>query len=373
MEGSSWGGSEELWFRVAKFSIEKQDNVLVNIKHWDVEHAKIKELRKLGAKIIERKSNNNHKAPIRFLNKIGKKIFGQKKSRQWNWIEQERPDHLIINLGGPHDFLCHPELVELINQNNFDYSIIQQFNFENIVYNTFNRKIVAQIYGNAIHSYFVSRRNLEITERSICKRLNNSNIISNPANLLNLNIIEYPIENSQVNFACVARLDCMFKGQDILLSVFSKDKWLNRNWKLNLYGDGKDLDYLRELVNFYNLSSRVVFHGHVENIENIWAVNHILILPSLAEGTPLSLIEAMICGRPSIVTDVGGNSDLIIDEINGFVIPSANVEQCDLVIEKAWNNQKKWPIYGLEARRIVLEKNNFDSFKYIYDNAVRKN
>jgi glycosyltransferase involved in cell wall biosynthesis len=373
MEGSPWGGSEELWYRVAKFSLENQNNVLVNIKHWDSRHHKIEELRILGANITERKSRDEDKLPLRIFLKIRNKILGPVKSKEWSWLKNETSNHIIISLGGAHDFLSHPELFTILHDNKCSYSVIQQFNFENIIYNDYERRIVKLFYSKAIYSYFVSKRNLETTERSICKKLENASIISNPANLTNLDIIEYPVEKNQINFACVARLDCMFKGQDILLSVLSKQKWLNRNWKLNFYGEGKDLNYLKDLVDFYNLNSKVVFHGHINKIEKIWKANHILILPSIAEGTPLSLIEAMTCGRPSIVTDVGGNSDLIFNEINGYIIPSASVNQCDMVIEKAWKNQDKWALYGLQSRRIVLEKINFYSFKDVYNNAVRKN
>ena len=51
----------------------------------------------------------------------------------------------------------------------------------------------------------------------------------------------------------------------------------------------------------------------------IWAEHHALVLPSRFEGMPLVVVEAMLCGRPCIVTDVGGNAELIRDGINGFL------------------------------------------------------
>ncbi|MBM3454286.1 MAG: glycosyltransferase family 4 protein [Bacteroidetes bacterium] len=371
MEGSPWGGSEELWYRVAKFSLENQNIVLVNIKHWDLRHHKIEELRILGAKITERKNRGENKLLFRILLKIRIKIFGPVKSKDWLWLENETSNHIIISLGGPHDFLSHPELFQILQNNKFNYSVIQQFNFENITYNEYDRRIVKLFYSKAINSYFVSKRNLEVTERSICMKLENASIISNPANLSEMELIPFPQQMDQINFACVARLDCMFKAQDILLSVLGKDKWIKRDWKLNFYGEGKDLEYLKELVDFYRLNSRVTFHGHVKNVDNIWVDNHILILPSLAEGTPLSLIEAMVCGRPAIVTDVGGNSELIEDSFNGYIIPASNVKQCDLTIEKAWQERNKWQGMGIEARNQVLTKINFNSYKDIYNNAVK--
>jgi glycosyltransferase involved in cell wall biosynthesis len=73
----------------------------------------------------------------------------------------------------------------------------------------------------------------------------------------------------------------------------------------------------------------------------------------------------MVCGRPSVLTDIGVNTDLIKDGINGYIIPALNIKQCDLTIEKASQG------IGLEARNQVLTKINFNSHKDIYDNAVR--
>lgn len=56
----------------------------------------------------------------------------------------------------------------------------------------------------------------------------------------------------------------------------------------------------------------------------------------------------MVCGRPSVLKYFGVNTDLIKDGINGYIIPSLNIKQCDLIIEKAWQGM------GLEARSQVL-------------------
>lgn len=140
---------------------------------------------------------------------------------------------------------------------------------------------------------------------------------------------------------------------------------------MNFYGKGGDYSYLTELVDHYQLYSRVIFRGQVKYIDDIWKGNHILLLPSIAEGTHLSLIEAMVCGRPSLLTDVGGNSDLVEDGINDCIIPSSNVNQCDLIIEKAWQNRDKWAGQGIESRNNVFKKIDFNSFKEIYNNAIK--
>ena len=67
------------------------------------------------------------------------------------------------------------------------------------------------------------------------------------------------------------------------------------------------------------------------------------LLPSRAEDAP-ALIEAMLCGRMPIVTDVGRASDLIDDEDHGFVAPAATVPLIDDALERAW--QTAHPVAG---------------------------
>ena len=68
----------------------------------------------------------------------------------------------------------------------------------------------------------------------------------------------------------------------------------------------------------------------------IWKENHILVLPSRYEGLPLVLVEAMWCGRPAVVTDVGGNAELCRDRQTGFVAQSATLASVAEAMERAW-------------------------------------
>jgi L-malate glycosyltransferase len=75
-------------------------------------------------------------------------------------------------------------------------------------------------------------------------------------------------------------------------------------------------------LEYYHLQGKVTVNDYNSDIDRLWDSHHVLILPSIAEGTPLSLQEAMLKGRPALVTDVGGNAALITDGGNGFVASS---------------------------------------------------
>jgi glycosyltransferase involved in cell wall biosynthesis len=372
MSGSPWGGSEELWYKIAEYAVEDKRRVTISIKKWSTRNNKIDILENAGVRIVERDENSKKSFFLRIFIKLITKFIGPIKLKTWDWLDTDHEGSILINLGGPDDFLGYPELIEHLKSKKINYSIIQQFNFEHNVYNSINRKRVREFYQGAQNSYFVSQRNLDTTQRSICQKLDNSYVVSNPANLNCTEYIEFPeFCDGVVYFACVARLDCMYKAQDILLTMLSNEKWKKRKWILNFYGTGNDLDYISELIDLYSLGAKVRLNGHVKSIENIWRNNHMLILPSVAEGTPLSLIEAMVCGRPSVVTDVGGNAHLVTEGINGFISPNSSVNQLDLTLERAWESIGYWKDLGIAARNTALAKIDFESYKMIYDNEFK--
>ena len=84
----------------------------------------------------------------------------------------------------------------------------------------------------------------------------------------------------------------------------------------------------------------IEFAGFVEDIEQLWTRHHALVLPSRFEGMPLSLVEAMLCGRPSIVTDVAGHRELVRDNVNGFLAKAPTVELLNEAMNRAWENRR---------------------------------
>lgn len=79
-----------------------------------------------------------------------------------------------------------------------------------------------------------------------------------------------------------------------------------------------------------------------------------MILPSRAEGLPLSLVEAMMCGRPAIVTNVGGNAEVIEDRVTGFLAAPAE-DDIDAALDAAWERRHELREMGLLAASRIRE------------------
>src|SRR6266516_2159815 len=130
------------------------------------------------------------------------------------------------------------------------------------------------------------------------------------------------------------------KGQDILFHVLASDKWRDRPVTVSLFGKGPMERGLRRLASRLGLEGRVRFCEYASEIEELWASHHALVLPSRYEGMPIALVEAMLCGRPAIVTDVAGHTELLKDGISGFVAAAPTVQHLDDAMERAWERSE---------------------------------
>ena len=99
-------------------------------------------------------------------------------------------------------------------------------------------------------------------------------------------------------------------------------------WRVALYGAGPYEATLKAQVHALGLSAQVAFKGLAahDDIPQILQQADLYLLPSLQEGLPLSLLEAMAAGCPIIATRVGGIPDVIEDGRHGLLVPPADVE-----------------------------------------------
>jgi len=184
------------------------------------------------------------------------------------------------------------------------------------------------------------------------EKLQNAEIHYNPIDIDRDDYVEYPNIEDNYYIAFPARLLTIHKGQDLLLEVLSQSKWQKRNLVVNFYGVGPDEQKLKQIVKEKNIKN-VNFLGHIESMREIWEKNHAFILTSHMEGLPIVLLSAMFAGRVPIVTNVGGNSEVIIDRENGFVSSDVSIESIDETLERAWNRKSEWEDLGKKGKEYI--------------------
>src|SRR5581483_4113978 len=84
------------------------------------------------------------------------------------------------------------------------------------------------------------------------------------------------------------------------------------------------LNSVRLAIRDFGLEDVVTLAGHLprRRVRDALAAADIFLLPSLSEGSPIAVMEAMAMGLPVVVTDVGGNRELVADGVHGYVVPS---------------------------------------------------
>jgi len=92
--------------------------------------------------------------------------------------------------------------------------------------------------------------------------------------------------------------------------------------RLLLVGDGPDREALERLAHDLGVVKRCLFLGYQEDVARFYDAIDVLLLPSVNEGTPVSVIEALAAERPAVATRVGGIPDVVRDGVDGFLVDS---------------------------------------------------
>jgi glycosyltransferase involved in cell wall biosynthesis len=346
LEGVEWGGSELLWFKLLE-NLTLNNEISLSCTQPMFNSLRIKVLNLKNIKLIQRKTRLHLVTKI-----INKFCYFIPVSLLKNFYGiSNQTDLIIISLPSLHGLRFHKTLISVLNKLEISFIIICQWNSD--FGNIYDQKNVSHVLSKAKNIFFVSEANLLSAKRQFISNFDNAQTILNPLNIDSFDYIPFP-KNEIKQIACVARLDCNFKSQDLLIEALNNLKHL-KNWHLNIYGDGIHESYLKDLVQFYSLSDRISFKGF-SLVKGIWEHNEILLLPSISEGTPLSLVEAMILGRPAIVTNIAGMPEWIEHNVTGFIIPSLNITDIKNTIKFALVNQGQWKKMGQSARKQAIAK-----------------
>lgn len=343
MTGHRWGGSEELWSRTAHALLAMGHQVGASVKRWPDEAAKITLLEQSGCAVHRRRT-----AGLR--RKVDRVIGLLAKTPEDRWLTSFDPHLVVISQGAITDGL---PWMQRCRSRGIPYVVIAQQNGE--LYwprDDQSRQELATHYESAVACCFVSKRNLDLARIQFASDLPRAIVVRNPFNVPFDLTLPWPSATDGFALACVGRLEPHSKGQDILFEVLGDAKWQERPVRVDLYGTGPCAGTLQVLAKRYGLRN-VAFCGQVEDIVGIWRSHHGLVLTSRYEGLPLVVVEAMLCGRPCFVSDVGGSAELIQDGISGVLAAFPTRDAVASALERAWDCREQWPNMGAEAARIV--------------------
>jgi len=350
MDGHNWGGSEELWSRTAVELCNRRFAVSASVVEWDKPHGNIRKMEDRGVNLWLRPQS--YPFWKRGLQRVTRRGQSSSKIEVEKMLAAVKPSLVVLSAGAPYP---PADLMELCISKSIPFVTIGQANWEdNWVPDEYAGRC-RNALASALRCYFVSIANLRLTEKQLGHKFTNAEVVRNPFN------VEYdsaPSEptNPILQMACVGRLNPPSKGQDILFEALAQPIWLERDWQLNLFGEGPQKDVLVRLVKSLNLSHRVHFAGHKAPFD-IWCDHHVLVLPSRAEGLPLAMVEAMLCGRPVVATNVAGHAEIMIHGKTGFLADAPTPASVSAALELFWANREHWQQLGradaARARELV--------------------
>lgn len=135
---------------------------------------------------------------------------------------------------------------------------------------------------------------------------------------------ELGIKEDFLVLGTVARLDPI-KNQVMMLQALSEVLNVKTNIILLIVGDGPSRIELEKKAAELNIAKQIRFVGFKTNVADYLALIDIYLLSSHTEGTSMTLLEAMSLGLPCVVTDVGGNPEIVINDETGLLSPDDDI------------------------------------------------
>ncbi len=179
----------------------------------------------------------------------------------------------------------------------------------------------------------------------------------------------FSLSSEQIVFLFIGRLEAR-KGVDVLLQAWQ----ICSPGVLWIVGSGPEEQKLKQISVNQNLAN-IIFHGESPSPLVYYQAADIFVFPSLKEGFPGVVLEAMSCGLPCIATKIGGITDQIEDRKQGLLVAPGNVQELADAIEYVTLHPEERTRWSQEARETILRR--FDvsktssDYRSLYNELLR--
>lgn len=342
-----WGAPDYVWPVAAAELLRRGIGVVAFVRPQLQVDERIRRLAAAGARILPQPPL--HLAQGRIAQARGMLARWSAANRQLRHVLQHslRP-HVFIDQGGALDFLDEPILLRHLGDGNTHYDVFFRSNNYAPPLSDPRRARASAFLTSADRCLFNSQWTRELTELQLLTRLPNARLFTHLVRFDHVEPLAWPAGGT-ARLATVSRLDVHHKGMDVLLQGLCLLRDEPRPWTLDIYGQGPDEGYLRELISWLGLQERVRIHPHAEDVRTIWQRCHLLVLMSRYEGLAVAMLEAMACGRPVLRTPYGGCAEWIVPGETGYVCPAAEPPLIAASLREALAGFDRWPALGRAA------------------------
>jgi len=149
----------------------------------------------------------------------------------------------------------------------------------------------------------------------------------------------------------VGRLD-KEKDQTTLIKAFAKISLINPKLQLLIYGEGSERPDLEQLIHDLNMQDKIILKGVTDKVYQALIEADLFVLPSIYEGIPNALGEAMSVGLPVICSNYVGNLSLVREGIDGRVFPVGDAEVLSQLLQELVDDPAQCSRLGLAATEV---------------------
>jgi glycosyltransferase involved in cell wall biosynthesis len=181
---------------------------------------------------------------------------------------------------------------------------------------------------------------------------------------------EFGISEDSHVLGTAARLE-EIKNLPMMLRVFKHVSMQRPDTVLLIAGEGSQTGKLKEMAAEFGIAEKVRFVGLRFDLSEIYKLMDVFLLTSFTEGISVTLLEAMASGVPAVVTDVGGNTEVVVIGETGYVVPLDDDEAMVGKILRLLRDPELAKSFGACAQQRAKERFSFSGMISGYEGCYR--
>lgn len=345
--GYPWGSPDRLWTDLASRAQARGDAVFLGLSALTADHPGVRKLCAGGAELFVRTANSVYRGT---RDELVRRLPWWRDRYLESRLAAFAPDVVLLTQGATYDSLAEQHLISWLHRQDVPYVVVCHNNASGPGPNPEEIARLRAFFDRAAHTLFVSTHNLLQAERHLGAAPPRARLIQNPLSTATPAALPSATPGPLPLLGVVGRIDIAHKGLDLLFEAVASLP--PRSLRLALTGRVEDPAALSALVARHRLQDTVEIRGPLPAADVMRAYRELelFLLTSRYEGCASAMIEAMMCGRPVLATDVGGVSDWITDGIEGYVAPEITADAIRTTLLRALVDRPRWPAMGTAAR-----------------------
>lgn len=307
---------------------------------------------------------NNNNSDLKPLQQINATIFYIKSRKDFSWMEKAvklisefKPDVLFVHgFNGP--IVARLLQIKLKRKIPFVCSYHGFYHAPSL-----SRIPLAPVFNKAAEYVYCHHATAVVAVAKYCKDQlvfhgvpeNKISVVHNglPARQQTVKLVtraDAGLDDSNFVIGIASRLDPV-KGLEYLMDAFAKIVLAYPMARFLLVGNGNCEDALKKKSVKLGIDDKVKFVGYQDNVDKWLELFDVFALPSLAEYHSIALLEAMRAGKAIVATDVGGNTESVVHEEHGLVVPPADAIALEKAIIRLIKNSELRRSLGCAAQK----------------------